>query len=223
MSETQPDPKGSQTSAGEEGNTSEQEDPTLTESQAKARENKARSDALAEVGRYRKAAEDATRITRDVTKRLQEREEAELKREEEAVKDDPAKLTALGMKREALKSKREAEELLQKAEEKEAEIQNKEKAILRHHADRLAERYSIDADTLLKFGGATEDSLADLAKKFGEKTPTGESKDRETEAPDSGRTKGGAPSGRKPTLAEVQAATPEEFEAKTKSGEWKVF
>ena len=61
--------------------------------------------------------------------------------------------------------------------------------------------------------------MEELAKSYGEKTSSGNN--RETEPPDSGKTKGGG-SGRTPTTAELAASTPFETAEKIKSGEWVV-
>lgn len=227
MDETTKTKQGGTTSAGGEGSTSEQETPTLTESQAKVRETKARSDALAEVGRLRKAAEESHQIAQDVVRRLQEREEADFKRDEESAKDDPDKLSALRLRREASRKIAEADEKTKQAEAKEAEVQTQRQEILAFNAERLADKYNVSFEVLLKYGGGTKAAMEELAKSYGERTePEGRtetSATRMTEAPDRGKTKGGTKGGRKPTLEEVRAATPEEFDAKVKSGEWAPF
>lgn len=189
MGETN-NPEGDvKTSTGAEGLTSEKETPTLTESQAKAREAKARSDALSDLGRLKKAAEDARKVAEAAINRLQEREEQDLKREEEAAQGDPEKLSAIRLRREANKAKAEAEEERRKLEVDRADIQTQRQEVLQHHADRLSEKYNVDASTLLKYGGDNKASLEELAKSYGERA--GESKKgRMTSPPDSGKTKG---------------------------------
>lgn len=182
------------------------ETPTLTESQVRVREAKARNDALAEVGRLRKAADDANKIAQDVVRRLQQREEADLAREEEAIKDDPEKLSALRLKRDAIRIKAEVEEIKRTTEVEKAEIQSGRQEILQHHADRLSERYNVNADILLKYGGNSKSSLEDLAKSYGEKV-SDESKIRVTSPPDSGKTKGG---GKELTVEDVKKMSPQE-------------
>lgn len=210
------------TSEGQGGNTPEQETPTFTKKQADALVVKARSDALAEVGRLKKAADDANRIAQDVLKRLQTREQEDMRREEEAAKDDPEKLSALQMRRQAQQEKIAVEEDRRRVEADRTEIQTQRQEILEHRAERLAEKYNADAALLLKYGGSSKESMEELAKSFGERTSTGESpKGRMTTSPDSGKTKGSG-TARKPTLAEIKAATPAEFDKKIKSGEWLV-
>jgi len=183
-------------STGKGGSTSsEQETPTLTTTQAKALADKARSDALAEVGRLQKAAEQSNKIAQDAIRRLREREEEDLRREEEAAKDDPERLSTFRSKQTAMRAKAEAEEERRKLEEEKADIQTQRQEVIEHRAERLAEKYNVDSSLLLKYGGTTKDSMEELAKSFGERTAeSGDTKTqtfgRMTSPPDSGKTAG---------------------------------
>ncbi len=218
MGETDTPQGDIQTPAVEEGQTPEQ-DLTHTQKQVDAIEAKARSDERADVGRLKKAAEESNRIAQSALKRLQEREDADLAREEEAVKDDPDKFSALRLKRDALRIKAEVEDKMQIVEQKETDIQTQREVIQKHSAEMLAEKYSVTSDTLLRFGA---DGMEELAKSFGERIP-GESLVRVTTPPDTGKTKGGTPSGRKPTLEEVKAVSAEVYMANIQSGEWVIM
>jgi len=224
--ETTTQPQGTQTSEGESGTTS-QEAPTFTQEQVAAREAKARSDALAEVGRLRKALDAASKAGQGAIERLRQREEEDLRREEEAVRDDPEKMSALQMKRKAMETLKRAEEVTSRLETEKTEITTQREQLRHEYAERYAEKYNVSPDILLEYGGNTRESIEKLAKTFGEKSKTsGETTSsetqiiRQTKAPDSGKTKGGVTSGREPTLEEVSSASTQEFAAKVKSGEW---
>jgi len=224
MDETTKNQQGDATSEGEGGITSEEETPTFTQKQVEELIRKARSDERADVGRLRKAVEEANKIAESALKRLQEREEEDLKREEEAARDDPEKLTAVQLKREAIRLKAEAEAERRRVEAERTEILTQAEEVRHHRAERLSEKYNVDPSVLLKYGGTTKESMEDLAKSFGERSAssgetTATQTTRMTEPPDSGKTKGSG-TGRKPTLEEVQAATPAEFQQKIESGEW---
>ena len=183
------------TSGDKGGTTSTDDTPTLTTSQAKALADKARSDALAEVGRLQKAAEQSNKIAQDAIRRLREREEEDLRREEEAAKDDPERLSTFRSKQTAMRAKAEAEEERRKLEEEKADIQTQRQEVIEHRAERLSEKYNVDSSLLLKYGGMTKDSMEELAKSFGERTtPAGDTTEqhygRMTGPPDSGKTKG---------------------------------
>uniref|UniRef100_A0A6M3KLH4 Capsid protein n=1 Tax=viral metagenome TaxID=1070528 RepID=A0A6M3KLH4_9ZZZZ len=195
VDETTKDQQGN-TSDGKGGSTSsEQETPTLTIAQAKALADKARSDALAEVGRLQKAAEQANNIAQGAIRRLREREEEDLRREEEAARGDPERLSTFRSKQAALRAKAEAEEERRKLEEDKSDIQTQRQEVIEHRADRLSEKYNVEPSLLLKYGGTTKESMEELAKSFGERTtPAGDTTEqhygRMTGPPDSGKTKG---------------------------------
>ena len=200
------EPGGDTTSSGGSETTSE-EPQTFTASQAKALADKARSDALAEVGRLKKAFDESQRLAAQVLKRLQEREEADLRRDEEAARDDPGQLAILRARHAEQKARSEADAERQKREAKVAESEERNREILGYRAKELAVQYNVTADLLLKYGGTGKDTMEDLAKSFGERKATGNSTTRVTNPPDSGKTAGG---GKPLTREEVAKMTPEE-------------
>ena len=186
-------PEGDKTPSGAKGETSEQE-LTFTQKQVDTLVGKAKSDTLTDYKRLEAEFKRSQSVAEAAIKRLRTIEENQLRAEEEAVRDDPERLSALRMKREAFQAKTEAEELKRQTEQEKTEIQSQRQEILQHHADRFSERYNVDASVLLKYGGASRDSLEDLAKSFGERTePAGEPQNETTRMkspPDSGKTKG---------------------------------
>lgn len=195
----------------EQGGITPEETPTLTASQAKAMVDKARSDERAEVGRLKKAADEAYKIAQDVTRRLQERDEADLNREEEEAKDDPGKLTAIRIKRQAQREAAEAKVEKQRIEAERAEIQTERQEVQQIRAERLSDNFNVDVATLLEYGGGTKESMEKLAKSYGErKASSGDI--RIKEPPDSGKTKGGASL----TRADIAKMPPEERTARSK-------
>lgn len=221
------EPKETQDTTTSEGTEdTPQETQTFTEEQVEKMVSKARSDALSEVGRIKKSADDSYKIAQDALKRLQAREEADLQRELEQVRDDPEKLSAVRIKQEAIKQRAEAEAKMREVEREKAEIQTQRSEVLGIYAERLAEKYNVSSDTIVKFGGGSKDNMQELAKSFGERVamkvaqPDGAgTQSRMTSPPDSGRTKG-AVTGKRPSLEEVQSASPQEYMAKINSGEW---
>ena len=197
--------QGEKTSVVDDETTSKEEVPTFTREQVDAEKAKARSDALTEVGRLRKAAEDAARIAKSVTERLQKREEEDMRREEEAAEGDQSKLTSIQLRRQAIKAQADADERIRRAEEKEAELQTRPREILTFNADMLAGKYDVSSDTLLKFGGETKGSMEELAKSYGERNNV--VSNRMKEAPDSGKTKG---SGKGLTVDDIKNMSPQE-------------
>lgn len=225
------DPKGEdKTSAGDKGSTSEQETQTFTKEAVDAIKDDADkrvSDALAEAGRATKAAELAAKTARDSEERLRRNEEERWNEQEAAAQDNTEELGRIRKRRQDAQRASNLEGRERKAEQKEADNQTQTQSIRTFDAERLAEKYNVTSESLLEYGGETKATMEKLAKSYGERTSSeGES---ETEAnrmkkpPDTGKTKGTAGQGKKPSLEEVQAATPAEYDAKVKSGEWEPF
>lgn len=205
--------QGVETSVDGSGTTSE-ETASLTPTQARAMAEKARSDALAEVGRLKKAYEENERIAQDVLRRLQEREEADWRREEEAAMDDPGKLSAIRRDRAATKKLADAEAKERQNKARDTEFQSQTQEILAIRAERLAEKFNVNQAVLLKYGGGTKESMEELAKSYGErKAASGETRTRMTSPPDGGRTTGG---GKPLTKEDVAKMSPEERNRRTK-------
>jgi len=190
-------------SAVSDGSTQE-ETPTLTESQVKVREAKARNDALSEIGRLEKAMQGYKSIAEGTLARLKEKEAADLAREEEALQGDPDKVSAFRIKQAGIKAKADAEEILRKVEEKEALIQTRAQKFIGSTARELAGKYNVTVETLLKYGGDSDEALQELAMSYGERQG---GTARVTEAPDSGKTKG---AGKGLTKEDLNKMSPEE-------------
>ncbi len=168
--------------------TSKGEPETFTREEYNESVRKAQSDALAEVGRYRKAAEDAIKATKATDERivrmLKEQDESEL----EAVGDNTEKLSAIREKqtRRQVESKlvtieRELEE--EKAKTTEAQAMEAEHTKERN-AREVASRLNVDAQTLIKFTDGSAEAMEELAKSLPKK---GEAK---VLKPDSSKTSG---------------------------------
>lgn len=193
-------------SVEDKGSTSEQETPTFTKSQV----DKIRSDERTEAGRLRKQLEGSVRNSEALLKRLNEKDEEDLRREEVAADGDPGKLSELQRKRQIARREAEAEQKLKDAEAKEADAQTKYQKILSRHAVSLSEKYNVDSNVLLKYAGADEEAMEELAKSFGERT--GESTET-LSRPDRSKTRGEA---KGLTAADVQKMTPAELIANYK-------
>lgn len=198
--ENQKDASGAtqDTSAGQKG-TSETETPTLTETQAKDRETKAVSDALATAGRtakklegreagIKKQEEAFTARQAELDAVQQRLDRAEL----DAIKGDPdleaqyrRKQDLLSKERALTEDKRklEAEKLGHKARLDAADATEKEIAIWE-----IAQKYSVDAQKLKDLNLSTPEQIEAVAKTLSEQKP----KEPKTPLkPDSGTTIGG--------------------------------
>ena len=192
---------------------------TFTKKQVDDAIAKAKSDATADYKRLEASFKTSQSVGEAALSRLKAIEEQQYRQQEEAFRDDPDKLSALQMRRDADKRHADVEDKLRVVNAKEAEIQTREQRYLTTDASILATQYNVQAEVLLRFGGGTKESMEDLAKSYGLKNAPAQSYVRQTEPPDDGRTKGRG-TGRKPSYEEVKAASPAEFAAKTKSGEW---
>ena len=161
---------------------------TFTEEQVKERETKARSDALAEVGRLKKATEDAikaaTRANERIVQMLKDQEDAEL----EANRDDVEKISAIKERQARRRVESELVETRQKLEDEQAKTTEAQKAEAEHTKERnareVATRLGVDAKTLIKFTDGSVEAMEDLAKSLPKKG--------EPLKPDSGKTTGGS-------------------------------
>ena len=207
----------------EETETSE-EKPEFTKSQveteARAREQRARSDALADVNRFQRESANALKWAQAaqerVKKMLKEQEEFEL----QTAAGNTEQLSAVKerIQRRQIESELEDAQLkLNQRDEELSEIRKASQEIVKQSKARtIAERLNVDADRLIslsRFTDGSAEAMEGIAKELPKATRRPPVK---TDL--GGRTNQG--SGKRPTLAEMQAATPEQFEAKTKSGEW---
>ena len=177
------------TTSAETTGTSEENLETFTREQVEESARKAKSDALSEIGRYKKSADSAIKATQAVEERinrmLKEQEDAEL----EAARDEPDALRSIRAKqtaraKEADLTKRERELGDNKAEHEEAlkamvEFKKEQNAL------EIAIKHDVPFEKLLKFTDGSKEAMEDLAKDLPKK---GETK---TLIPDSGKTIGG--------------------------------
>lgn len=172
--------------------TSEKEPETFSKEQVEEAERKGKSDALAEIGRYKTSAENAIKAAKAAGERidrmLKEQEESEL----EAVRDEPDKLTQIRARQTQRQQKSDLDERERKLKESEDEHAEALKAVVEstkeQSAREIATRLNVEAKTLVKLAKFTDGSLEameDLAKDLPKK---GEAK---TLTPDSGKTIGG--------------------------------
>ena len=225
-SETDKNQQGANTSGGQGGSTSKETE-TLTKEQAEAMVSKARSDALAEVGRYKKAAETAVESMKQIEERLSRAEQERFEAELEAVKDEPDKLRDIQRRQRDAKDRLQSESDKRKWDAEKAtydeRIKRAEAIERRDLAREVAQELGVDFKLLEKYG-TDRDSMVELAKGL-PKTGSGQGGqegqgNRQTEQPEGGKTKGTTGQGRKPSLEELRASNPFETDKKVKSGEW---
>lgn len=215
-------------SSGEQKETSEQEVPqTFTRDER----DKAVSDALSAAGRDAKtiteksaeaqqileAAQQLQRDTKADRERWQdERDEAD----REVVRADTEALKSLD---ERIRQRKERDKLAEdrrKLDDDTAKHQTKfqkaEEAERRANATEIATRHNVDAENLIKFTDGSPEAMEGLAQTLPKKTEP-----KPALKIDSSKTVGAK--GRKPSQEELDKASPAEFDAKVKSGEWVVF
>ena len=201
-------------SSGEtEGSTPEPETPTLTETQAKARETKAVSDALATAGRTAKKFEGREAAIKAREEAAEARQKAIDDAELDAIKGDPDLEAQYRRKQEATKREKALAEREQKQTQKEIEHQadiDAANASKREIAIwEIAQKYGVDANALKELNLDTPEQMESVAKAMaaGKAAPGSE--------PDSGKTIGGMGT---PTLEQLDKMTPEQYAAWRKIG-----
>lgn len=214
--------QGVETSEETKG-TSEKEPETFTKEEMDEAARKAKSDALADVGRMKKTADTAIKAAQAaearITQLVKDQEDAEL----EAARDDAEKLSAIKERQLRRQTESELAKVKSERDEKDEELKsaNEERAenTKERNAREIASRLSVKNPNqlvkLAKFTDGSTEAIEDIAKELPKQGDT------KTLKVDSGTTIG-AGSGKKPTLEEVKAATPAEFDKKVKSGEWKI-
>lgn len=179
------------TSAGQKG-TSQPETPTLTEAQAKARETKAVSDALAKAGRIAKQLEQKEAAITARQAELDARQKALDDAELEAIKGDPDLETQYRRKQDFAKKETALAADRRKLEQEKIEHQTEIDAARASKKEitiwEIAQRHGVDANTLKELNLETPEQIESVAKamaagKAAEPPPGGE--------PDSLKTKGG--------------------------------
>jgi len=172
---------------------------TLTRIEHEAAVAKAKSDALADVGRLRKSLEENTRIANAAMTRLKEIEEENYRRQEIDAQDDPTRLSEI--RRERRLKEKEAE-----VADKETRISTQLQKLLQVNAKALSSQYNVTDDILLRYAGEDADKMEELAKSYGERKGKGDVR-RMTQEPDSGKTTGG---GAGLTREDIAKMSPEE-------------
>ena len=186
----EPNEKQDVETSAEQEDTSKTEPETFTREQVEESARKSKSDALAEIGRYKKSADNAIKSVRAAEERidrmLKQQEDDEL----EAAKEEPDRLSAIKERQtrrrvesELAKTKSELDgEKAKTTEAQEAEA----KSTKERNAREIATRRVVDAKTLIKFTDGSIEAMEELARSLPKK---GEAT---TLKPDSGRTTGGS-------------------------------
>ena len=151
---------------------------TITEEESKQRETKVRSDALADINRYKAEAEKAIKAANAASERvdrmLREQEEAAL----EAKKDDPEAIKRIR----AEQKMRQLESELESERQGKAELEERQKqtdaekaeASRIRQATEIATRLNVDSGKLIKlakFTDGTAEAIEDIAKDLPKLTP----------------------------------------------------
>ncbi len=169
--------------------TSEVKPDTFTEEQVVVRENKVRSDALADVGRLRKSSESAIKSAQAAEERisrmLKDQDDAELL----VHKDEPEKLSAIRERQ----TRRDAESKLataeQELEEEKAKTVEAQAVGAKHTKERnareVASRLNVDAKILAELAIPTDGSVGAIEEKAKLLPKKGDAK---TLKPDSSKT-----------------------------------
>lgn len=216
------EPKGTQGAATSENTeeTSEKEPETFTQEQVKELERKAKSDALADINRYKtestKAIKAAQAAEARIDRMLKDQEESEL----EDARDDADKLSGIRDRQAKRRAESELAQVKQELSEKDEQIKqygDKEAESTKElNAREIATRLNVDANRLAKLAKFTDGSteaIEEIAKELPKK---GEPKS--PLKPDSGKTTGGT--GGIPTKMEqfrtwVAGLSQEEFEERS--------
>jgi len=214
MDETKQGQQGDITSAQQDGSTSGETE-LLPKSTVEAMVSKARSDALSELGRYKKAADEAVRQVQAVEERLSRLQEERFEAELEAVKEDPDRLREIRQRQRETKERMSAETERRRWESEKAaydeRIKKAEAIERRELAREVATEFKVDYKTLERFG-TDKETMGELAKSL---PKSGDAQggqvnlgNRVTEPPESGKTKGISTG--KLTVEAVQKMSPEE-------------
>ena len=170
--------------------------------------------ALTNLGRL----EAELRSSQAETKRIQgvataaiaqakEIQEEGYRKEERAAEGDDPELARI-------RKRRQDAERATKLEERETKVQTQLNKAMTATAKALSGQYNINEEALLKYAGEDADSMEELAKSYGERTP-GEPKTvtRMTDPPESGKTIGGNTG---LTAEDVKKMSPEEQNRRSK-------
>jgi len=214
MDEPNGNQQGVNTSGGEGGSTSQGTE-TFTREKVEAMVSKARSDALSELGRYKKAADDAVKSVQSIEERLSRLQEERFETELESAKDDPNKLREIRQRHKDVKDRMSTEAERRRWEADKAgydeRIKKAEAIERRELAREIATEFKVNPSLLEKFGTDRE-SMIELAKSLPKSGDAqggqGNQGNRVTEPPESGKTKGVSTG--KLTIEDVKKMSPDE-------------
>jgi len=211
--------QGTSSAENQEGTSSENLE-TFTKEQHEEGVRKARSDALADIGRLQKSSENAIKAAQAAEVRIARMLERQDEEDRERHKEEPDKLSAIDerIRRREVEAKLvEAEQKLSEQEEVVKEAKRKEvESTQERNAREIAARLTVDPKLLTRLAKLTDGSVEAIEAEARNLPKKSES------APmyvDSGKTSGGI-GGKKPTLEELKSATPSEFQEKVKAGIW---
>ncbi len=173
--------------------TSKQDPESFTKEQRDEDVRKAKSDALAEVGRHKKAAEDAIKALKATNTRidqmLKDQEDAEL----EDAKGDTEKLSAVKERQGRRRAEAELAKVTQERDEKDEKIKQQDEkeaeSTKERNAREIASRLDVDANRLAKLAKFTDGSTEAIEEIANDLPKKGEAK---TLKVDSGKTTGGS-------------------------------
>lgn len=171
----------------------------VTRVQAEEMVRKARSDALAEAGRLRKATDEAIKRAEAANARIARMQEDMEKAELEAARGDPDRETQFRTRQELRHRSAELEEAkaeLDKTKGQVAELSSiKAEGEKQTLANELAAKYGVDParlSRLAKFTDGTAEAIEALARDLPKLNPPAEVSPTMVVQPDSNRSKGGA-------------------------------
>ncbi len=164
------------TSGGDKGSTSDKTEETFTKKQRDEDVRKAKSDALAEVGRYKTSAEKAIRDAQAAKTRieqmLKDQDDADL----ENSRDDAEKLTAIRERQARRKAEDELAEVKRERDEKDERIkqfdETEAESTKERNAREIATRLDVDANrlaNLAKFTDGSPEAIEEIAKELPKK------------------------------------------------------
>ncbi len=142
--------------------TPETSKPTYTEEQVAQREQKVRSDVLADLGRVRAESEKSRKVAEDALARLARFEEERRQAELEAAQDDPAELRRIKAEQEAEKYKTQLAEREQELNVHREKVTNYEKTIAEQNRGstiaEIAKRLNVEVEKLTEASKFTDGS-----------------------------------------------------------------
>jgi hypothetical protein len=164
-------------SSAEDKETPEQEPETFTKEQHEAELKKARSDALAELGRYKQNAEKAVASAKAAQDRLEQYIRDQEEQELENAKDEPERVKTLKAYQEARKIKAKLAEAQQELKDKEDELASirsiEVESTKERNAREIATRLGVDeskAVNVAKFTDGSPEAMEAVISELPKKT-----------------------------------------------------